>query len=239
LFDELVTNVMTRVGDFTSPNGNDCSFWLVRTSWDVYQSIAALENEGLLLLEKIVEDLGFILAQDQRRELYSMLLNTVTVAAAARWERDPETKKIHHDPLATRLSEAATRVRSPGRAYASSPLAEKMVSAGLPGDVIEAAQEQHRRYRLEVLTSRYAPFRDRERIESEIEARLFRLKNDLDAGLLKDNGLQFHSRCLTELDLIRSEMPEGAALPRLLIYGMMYDVTNRCLHRFTPLSLAG
>ena len=126
----------------------------------------------------------------------------------------------------------------PASAGRSDKLEGKLVDAGYKPDAdeIETAKEQRREYRMEVLRPKFLDVSDRAVVEMEVQARLTRLKAQLDAGELTDNGVQFHSRCLKELEAMRDALPTQKKPLVGLMYGLMYDIMNRCQHRLVRAS---
>jgi hypothetical protein len=122
----------------------------------------------------------------------------------------------------------------PASAGRSDVLEAKLKNAGYkPGaDEIEMAKEQRREYRRTVLQSGFLDVSDRAVIESEVQARLSRLKAQLDAGEFSDSGVQFHSRCLRELEALQGTIGTRKKPLVGLLYGLMYEIMNRCQHRF-------
>lgn len=98
--------------------------------------------------------------------------------------------------------------------------------------MIQTALEQRMYYREEVLKSQYLKITDRKRVEQEVAALLLNLRAQLDAGLLPDSGIEFHNHCLQALAQLRSTL--GVVTPPLLafLHGCMYNIADRCLHRF-------
>jgi hypothetical protein len=67
-------------------------------------------------------------------------------------------------------------------------------------------------------------------------ARLHRLKTRLDAGEFSDDGRQFLSRCQEELLELRKTLPCRSKPPESAVFGCLYEVMNRCLHRLVRAS---
>jgi len=110
-----------------------------------------------------------------------------------------------------------------------------MHAARLAVDQVETANEQRLAYRYEALASRYLDLDDRMFVEREAAAALHDLRSQLDAGELTDGGVEFHRRCLRRLNELSDSLPVSPKPARSFLYGFMYYVTDRCLHRFLPL----
>ena len=119
----------------------------------------------------------------------------------------------------------------PVQAGTSTALEDKLAAAGVDATSIEVAKEHRRRYLRDARQAKYLSVDDRDFVEGEILARLHRLKTRLDAAELVDNGLQFHSRCQQEILALRETLSCDPKPPEGTLYGCMYDVMNRCLHR--------
>jgi hypothetical protein len=71
---------------------------------------------------------------------------------------------------------------------------------------------------------------DRDTVETEASGRLHRLKTQLDATEIQDNGAQFLSRCQRELLELKKTLPVDKPPPDWFMLGYLYDVMNRCQH---------
>jgi hypothetical protein len=105
-----------------------------------------------------------------------------------------------------------------------------MEIARISSGLIETAQEQRRFYRIRTLNPSYMDLSKREELEMETQAELHNLKAKLDAGKFGDTGVEFHSRCLESLKQIQAKTEN---VPLSILQGYMYNLTDRCLHRFT------
>ena len=106
-----------------------------------------------------------------------------------------------------------------------------MTRAQIPQSIIDNANDLRRRYREERLKPKYMTGRDMHHIEGEITAALQDLRSQLAAGIIKESGVEFHARCLTLLDDLRNRFPSPQP-PKSFISGYMYNIVDRCLHRF-------
>ena len=108
----------------------------------------------------------------------------------------------------------------------------KMEHAKLPPDTVLTAIQQRNLYRQEVLAPKYFDVEDRPFVEGEVVAALQDLVAQLDAGTLPDSGIQFHARCLGALKMLQETLPLEKRPSLSFLQGCMYDVTDRCRHRF-------
>jgi hypothetical protein len=168
-------------------------------------------------------------APDQIRELYIKLVRKVSDAGAADWKKGAKAKQIKNADLIVwlqRLLEEAVHPRISGAKGAR----RKMKSAGIAPDSIETAVKERDFYLKEILAPIYLQVIDRRLVESEVAALLQTLRAQLDAGVLPDSGPDFHSLCLTRLGELSCRLP--AHPPLAFVHGCMYNITERCLHRF-------
>jgi len=238
-FDKLVAAVEGRLGVCKSDNGNGVGFWVRMTVWEHKASISDIECENLVKLDGILHRESIFLAPDQKKELYVKLTQKVFEASLARAKTDKESKRIKATDLRPWLLQQATYMARPVSAGRSDVLEGKLNDAGYqPGtDEIETAKEQRRNYRIELLQPRFLDVTDRAMVEMEVQARLCRLKSQLDDGEFTDTGIQFHARCLKELEAMQDHLPTQKKPLAGLMYGLMYDIMNRCQHRLVRASV--
>lgn len=224
-------------GSHSSPNGNGIAFWTHNLMWEVHAAAEDVANANLIKLDKIIVKESRYLAPDQRQELYERLLRKVLNASLASGQTEKEEKRLKRADLRTWLLAQIHKIVHPTSVAGNNILERKLSDAGIDGSAAESAKEQRRKYLQEVRQPKYLPAEDRDLMESEVIARLHRLKARLDAGDFENNGKTFHSLCLTELYALRNELPTKSPPLESLLYGCMYDVMNRCLHRLVKASV--
>ena len=225
----LCIKIDTKIPNYKTPNGSDITSCLCRTVWDVRHDEKSVEDSNIHKLRKSAPSFGVHLAEDQWDELYTKILRKVQDSGKAKWGIDPEAKKIKRQVFLTWIKEKATLAQHPSIGGTGNMLEEKMLKAGIPKDVIQNAKVQRIFYRRRILDPSYMDLSKREDTEMEIQANLQQLVSELDSEKLKDNGIEFHSRCLTRL----SEMRIGKQDVNLsFLHGCMYSFTERCVHRF-------
>lgn len=224
--------IREKVGDFVSENGRDCEYWISKTLWDVRHDTGGVRNQNLLDFQKLVEAKGEFLMTDQIEELYAKLVNVVSDAAVAEWKNDPNKKKITRSALNDWFDKALTAAIHPAINGNGKTVARKLGEAGIPSGDIESSMEMRRLYRLEVTRPKYLTLEKRKTIEAEVSARLHLLRADLDSGAIPDSGIVFHARCLKMLDEIVSSQSINSRPPSWFVPGFMYNITDRCVHRF-------
>lgn len=235
---EVIAAVGSRVAGFKSANGNRAEFWVRMTVWEYKASITDIEHENLIKIDRILHQENAFLAPDQKKELYAKLLQKVYDASLACGRTQKDRKRIKAADLKTWLLQQVAEMERPASAGRSDVLEGKLKDAGYKPDAdeIATAKEQRREYRMEVLRPRFLDVGDRAVVDSEVQARLCRLKAQLDAGEFSDDGVQFHSRCLKELEALRDTLATQRKPLVGLMYGLMYDIMNRCQHRLVRAS---
>lgn len=232
-FNTLCDSVTKKIGEFKSPKGNGCEHWLLNAYWDVRESRTALRNANLLLLQNFVfQKMGEHLAPDQTNIIYDKLLRKVHDAAAPEKRSNPNEKIILRDELLKWLKSVVYEQLYPST-IGSDTLRIKMGEAKLPLTSISTAIDQRRRYRKERLSPTYLSVVDIEKIESDVAAELHQAYSRLEAEKVNDTGLQFHSRCLDLIKEVKNTHSMSVDTPLSFYQGYMYDITNRCLHRFS------
>lgn len=231
----LCEQIISKLPTCCSPNGNNAAFWVSKAVWEVRQSIKAIEDGNVLKLIKYCENTGPYLASDQCHELYKKILCHVQHAAQAEWAINPDLKRVTRSNFLILLKELLAEATNSKKTSKGVLLNEKMKNAHLPPSTIEVAQEQRRVYRQLTLNPAYMDLSKRREAEMETQAHLNHLLSKLDAGSLADSGVEFHSRCLDKL----SELQQGfnGEIPLHLLQGYMYQLADRCLHRFTRMKL--
>jgi hypothetical protein len=227
----LVAALRQHVSDFTSPNGRDCAFWAAETTWEVVDSIQSLRSRNILAFGQYVASQGEFVAPDQVEELYMRLVAKVADASRADWRTDREKKRIGRDTLVSWVTDAVQEAVHPG-SKGGRKLRTKMKKAMLPKDSIDSAVEERARYREEMLAQRYFTSTEYRAIEGEIVSLLHSLRTQLDSGMCDDPGIGFHARCRSTLESFRESLPPDRRPPASFVHGCMYDITDRCTHRF-------
>jgi hypothetical protein len=228
---ELAQKCACKVNGFQSEQGGDCSFWIDRTVWEVVHGARAIEDKNRNDLQAEMERRSVLLLTDQNAELYGKLVRLTYDAALS---VTAEQKKLKRLRIIEWVNDTAHALSMPGP-KGGERLAAKMADAGLPQDAVESARRLRMDFRRELLTQRYAAPEDYSRVEGEVLARLNALRARLDCGRILDNGLSFHTRCLEELETL-STKSLASSLGSAFRQGCMYDITDRCIHRFVRVS---
>jgi hypothetical protein len=229
----LIDNVVQRVGGYISENGHGVEFWLRNATWDERHSDDAVKNANLIKLRRILEREGHFLAYDQIDDIYNQLVWRVWQAGMADYRTDPQGKRLRRGDVIAWLQRTASALQHPARRLGGKRVREKMEAAELLPDAIEAALIDRRFYRREVLKPKYLKVTDIGLVESKVTATLRELRSQLDSGLFRDLGGSFHSLCLEKLSELQGSIRSDVPPPLAFLHGCMYDIADRCLHRFT------
>jgi hypothetical protein len=212
-----------------SPNGHDALHWLQRTLWEVRHSEDAVRSANVLRLTSAVYEGGNFLALDQSEDLYARVVKLAFDAALAKWMIDPLSKRLRRGDFVSKIQKMVFDASHP--TAQRNKLRRKLEAAQLGNDVVAGAERHRQAYRSERLRPKYVTTTAADLIDLEVDAVLQRLRSQLESGLHPDSTT-FHSVCTEDLELLRQEMASHN-VPRFYVQGCMYDMTDRCLHRFT------
>lgn len=229
---QLATKLGQKLASLRSPNNHDVVFWVQHTYWQVAHSLDSEKHRNVQRLHSVINGLGYLIAPDQLEEVYAKLVRKAWDAATAKFRNAPSEKKIKRDELIAWIRRTVDQMLHPAQA-AGRRLESKMKRAILPEDVVKTALEQRSEYLREILQPKYLDIEERRQLESEISATLLVLRAKLDSGERSDNGLQFHSRCLQQIEALSTASQSSGRVPKSFLFGCMYNITDRCLHRFT------
>lgn len=230
--EEVTLELDKRFPDLRSSKGNGPCFWVENTVWQVEYSIESIKNKNLPLLVKFVELSGFVLPLEIiERKIYPLILQKVHEAGLAKWAENPQKKKITRAHFQIWLKEMVCEVANSSQTYAGKILQDKMERVRIPADYIWSALEERRKFRSERLNPRYLEVNDCELIEGEVLVSLSQLRIELDSGNC-ESGLPFLSKCIDHLRTLRESLPSQKLPPLFYLTGYMYDVTDRCGHRY-------
>lgn len=226
----LAEDLDKRTSNYRSTNGNGGQFWISRLMWEVQQSADSLANDSKMKVARLLAKRGITIFPDQLDELYSSLLAWAQDAAKADWGVSPASKKICKQCLSNWL-DSYLQARQTQPATAGTRLKDKLEQAGIAdGDVI-ASIESRQRYLAERYNPQYLKVNDLTLLGGEVSAVLQSLRAKLDAGDIADNGVAFHAECLKAIEQLQTQ---HASLkpPLSVLQGCMYDIADRCVHRF-------
>jgi hypothetical protein len=229
----LVDKMKSQALEARSPNGRDYVFWLKRAKWDIRGRQEDVANANILALRLIAEGLHCHPTSTQLEELYNRLLKLVKDASDAPWLPNPSTKKITRDDLASWLENELESVLFASPSGTSDSLKRKMTQAKLCKETIQSAVELRQSYLRTIRQPpSYLDLSDRQAIEAAILYKLQRLRSQLYSGEISQNGVLFHNECLKQMESLCEHRKDPTGPQESYYAGCMYEVTNRCSHRF-------
>jgi len=227
----LASKLKSRLGDFKSPKNNSFDYWLSNTYWQEVHSLESLKNANTVSLNYIAQSRGYQLLSDQLQNVYETLLSKVYLASMASWYSNPDNKKFTKQTFTAWFNEKLEQTINPVPIGIGNKIRYKMTRANIPDDAIATAIWLQRKFKKEILTPKYLDISDIDYVEAEVIATLQNLRSKLDSGLLNESGLDFHAECLKEISKLKDELGRSD-IPLSIFQGCMYNVVDRCLHRF-------
>lgn len=211
--------------------GHDLDYWIGNCRWHVYpNSIDDLKNKNIRELEALLDTKHCLLPYDQRNELYQKLLAYVSKKSESKEQQD---KKITKEEFKSWLDQKLDSFIVPNES--SIDLKRKLRDALLTEDIINSANELRHSYRRETLNHEYVSASKINKSKLQILELLQKLKIDYDSGKVVDSNnikltpYDFHSLCLERIE----EYSTANDIDSYISKGCMYEITDRCSHRFT------
>ncbi|MGJ4754153.1 dsDNA nuclease domain-containing protein [Leptospira kmetyi] len=232
----IVTQLIKKLGPVKSENGTDLDYWVKNCVWDkLPDTLDSIRNNNIIKLESVMK-LSFsqILFPDHRDELYNRFLMKIAEASVNDINQYKDCYKIERKDLMQWIQSEANKLSIPTSGVNN--LISKLEEANIDFQDIESAKELKWKYKKERLNSDYLKPSDLDLLEGEVQANLKRLKYMLfhqnNGSTL--SGKEFHSKCYLEIgSLVDKGLLEDRKIPQHFAIGYMYELTNRCLHRFS------
>lgn len=220
-----------RFPNLQSAKGNGTGYWVLNCLWCVGESLEAVRNANRLkLMRQSVVD-GQPVLPEFADVLLEEFRDKVKAAGAARWMPEPDKKIISHAEIRQwwerRLRELADGVGQ----VSGGKLRQKLIDANLE-ELVDLASDLRREYSATLRTTSYMPEDDRSRLQRRVKSEMLVLRSGLMAGTFDLDGPTFHALCLERLEEIKAEFGAGQMDLSAFLQGCMYDITDRCLHRF-------
>lgn len=228
-FKTLVDELNKKLATFESGNKNGGEYWAKNTFWDCPGELEAVRQGNNTKLRKHLESIGEQLSTDQEEKIYDSLLSKVFHAAAADFSLRPDQKRFNKADIESWLNKEATGITMSVPAT-STKLQEKLNKAKISPLDQQSAFRSRMAYRKATLEPKYMSLSSWEPMQREVETRLSALRIKMDLGQ-EAEGLPFLAKCNDELKEIKNTLSDS--ILEHLIFGYMYDLTSRCLHRFT------
>jgi hypothetical protein len=216
-----------------SKKGNDVKFWVANCLWQERPDQSAIREMNFSRLMRLASRRGYSLFSEQSDQLLEDLRLWVKRAGAARWRSNRDEKIVTRVQICSWLDRRLAELRSGVASPSGGKLAGKMEEAGLSEDQVRMAVDLRLSYAKIVRTSRYMTTKNADKLQFRVKSELASLRARMMAGQLQLDGQGFHLLCLERMDTInsarRSDMDDQSGF----IKGCMYDITDRCLHRFS------
>lgn len=215
-----------------SPKGNGAAYWLENCHWQVRHSEEAVRKDNLVRLMRLSLAEGRPLLLEPAETLLEELRARARAAGVARWEPDRDRKIVGREALRAWWEQRTRELVEGAAARSGGPLSGKMADAGLPDELVALAVEMRRDYAAAARVPRYMEEAEGERLQHRVKAELASLRARLVAGQIDLDGVGFHALCLDRMDVVNAERPPGGEDRSAFLKGCMYDIADRCLHRF-------
>jgi hypothetical protein len=201
--------------------------------WEVRSDEGAIARNNLLALVSIAHRENRPIFVDHGQILLEELRGWAKEAAAARWEPDRDRKIVLRSTLRAWWERRTTEILTGAATLSGDKLREKLAAAGGTEELISMAVELRRVYADSVRTPRYMAEADKQRLQALVKSELMSLRSSYAARQIDMSGLEFHSLCLQRLDELNRDRPSGTEDRGAFMKGCMYDIADRCLHRFS------
>lgn len=221
--------LLAKLPDARSPNDNDVAFWVEHAHWEVFDSHTTLEYRNLHHLRTFGDEHGRHLQEDQWLEVYKKIVQRAQDAAMQLDQYAPEVGHIRKEEFAEWLLTVIDRAARPHQ-HGVEALEDKLRAASL-ADRIDHAVSQRHEYQRRRFQSGYFTTVQREDVEAAARYQLNKLVVQLDAGEIAP-GRPFYLRCLVELEALAQDFPGQKFIWTSFLEGYMYEVAQRCVHRF-------
>jgi hypothetical protein len=232
-FKTLVADIGGRMSGVTSAKGNAGEYWCSNCRWEVRAERHNVRDANLRAILQLAQNDGWKIVYEQAEELLTELLAWMKAAGEARWEPDRTKKIILRRELVAWWNRRRQELVEGASNPAGGKLSTKLNDIGAEDSQIAMAVDLRRRYGAAVRTSRYMEDGQVERLQLLVQSKMATLRSAYVAGEIDPSGQVFHALCLKEIDQVaQNETVDGTDAAGFL-KGCMYDITDRCLHRFS------
>jgi hypothetical protein len=220
-----------RFPNLQSAKDNGTEYWVRNCEWCVGESLEAVRNVNRLkLIKQSVAD-GQPVLPEFADVLLDELRTKVKAAGVARWMPNPNEKVITRAEISQWWKRRLCELAEGAGQVSGGKLRQKLIDANL-GELVDLATDLRREYSATLRTPSYMPDDDRSRLQRRVKAEMLILRSGLMAGTVDLDGPAFHALCLARLEDIKVEIGAGKVDLTAFLQGCMYDITDRCLHRF-------
>ena len=234
-FKELCRKLEKQLPGVTSNNGTTPTEWARRLTWTVEGRIEDVYHKTLALLTRYLFEAHGVSAPDQVEEVHDLLQREVFRAGQVDARNNLDGKKLKRQTVLRQIATKVTQLKNPSR-LGPDRLRRELINTGFSevdiDDLMQSFAEQSARSRV----GGYYQLVDFDAVDSAIRRTLRRLRLRYESGQLNDTPLQFHNRCLDELDEVRRSLV-GEGLPGEEYFEYrLYDLVQRGFHRFTKVA---
>lgn len=228
----LITSIQEKCKDAKSQKGNGADFWVRNCLWEERQSEEQNREVNLLRVIKMTSKEGRPLLPEQAATILQELRQKAKDAGDAKWADGKDKKIIERAQLVDWWNARVQALIDSSSTISGGKLEGKMIAAQLPEPIIGLAKELRRDYAAVSRTSKYSSSGEDETLRSTVKSTVQSLQSSLHSGELDLDGKEFHTLCLTRMDQINENRPEGMPDRSAFLKGCMYDIADRCLLRF-------
>jgi hypothetical protein len=216
-----------------SKKGNGLEYWLANCLWQERPDEKAVRESNFSRLMRFSSRSGSPLFAEQLDQLLDELRLWVKKAGAARWRSHRDKKIVTRSQICSWLDRRLAELRTGVAMPSGGKLAGKMEEAGLLEDQVQMAIDLRLDYAKVVRTSRYMTTKNAGKLQLRVKSELASLRARMMAGQLQLDGQGFHLLCLERMEAINAERRNDTDDQSGFLKGCMYDITDRCLHRFS------
>lgn len=231
-FKDLHKNIDTRCPGAKSKRGYTASYWVENCLWECGESLDAARNRNL----KRILELGVLekrsILKEQAEVLLDDLRKWAQVAGDLKWKPDRDKKIITNQQMRDWWKKRTQELIDGAAGTSGGKLARKMQDALIPSELINIAADLRLGYSSEIRTRTYMQSDEAQRLQERVKSEMLSLRSQYVAGQINLDGVGFHALCVGRLDAINDERSPGTEDRSAFLKGCLYDITDRCLHRF-------
>lgn len=223
----LASRLAERLSDSArGPDGTTVEDWVMRAYWIEVGSPDVVHLRAGDKLRRLAEKMRLDLTSQDADRVHSALLQHVRKAADS---PVPSEKRFTRSDFRKLIEEETELTRADLQSGYAARARLKMEEASIDVTAISNAVDQRRCYREELLTPRYTDAGALRLVASDVQAHMSILRANRVGSSVDISGPEFHRACIEKVVEIVAAYPD---VPLNLALGSLYDLTNRCLHRF-------
>lgn len=230
---DLLTGIEKSCPNAKSDKGNASAFWVANCVWDVRHDQTSVERANLLKVLRLSALEQRDLLPEQAEILLTELREKVKVAGLARWKPDRDRKVITRDSIREWWTVRTANIRDGAISTGGGKLAVKLIEVGAGAETVALALDIRRDYAATIRARGYMVDEASEALQTRVKAEMMSLRARFSAGYFDITGAVFLAKCLVRLDEINASLPANEVDRLAFLQGCMYDIADRCLHRFS------